>query len=311
MRIEVLEKLPRLNTNIAIRAHAGSFLSGNRDLQELQSRTVSNMEYDSIKDRIGRWLDSRPRILPILFALLDLFFLRTWYVHRALRKINLQSGSKILDAGTGFGQYAWHVARTYPGVYVTATDIKEDYLERARKSFDAYDLLDRIHLIVDDLTDPNVTELFDCILAIDVLEHIEEDDVAIQHFARRMRDGGALIISTPSDQGGSDVRDQDQTSFISEHVRDGYNLDELIQKLINAGLEIVEAKYSYGIFGAIAWRLLIKYPMLLLDRSLFLAPLVVLYYIPVLPLGLLMNLADLSRTNDRGTGLIIVARRNA
>ncbi len=268
------------------------------------------MEYDAIKDRLGRWLDSYPRLLPLLFGLLDLFFLRAWYVHRALRRRNLGSDSRLLDAGTGFGQYAWHALRKYPGISVTATDLKNDYLERAAKCFDLFGLSSQIELQVEDLTDPKVTGRFDCILAIDVLEHIEEDEAAIHHFARRLKRGGCLIISTPSDQGGSDVRDTGQKSFIGEHVRDGYNLDQLLQMLTRAGLNIVEAAYSYGIWGSLAWRLLIKFPMLLLGRSWFLAPLVALYYIPVLPLGLLMNILDLRSTNASGTGLIIVAQQD-
>ncbi len=268
------------------------------------------MEYDAIKDRISHWLDSYPRLLPLLFAVLDLLFLRTWYVHRALRKNGLGPDSNLLDAGTGFGQYTWYVLRKYPGVKVTATDLKEDYLKRAAKYFDISGLSDRIKLHVEDLTDPSVAGLFDYILAVDVLEHIEEDDMAIHHFARRLQRGGYLIISTPSDQGGSDVHDANQESFIGEHVRDGYNLNELIQMLTNAGLEIVDAQYSYGTWGSLAWRLLIKFPMVLLGKSLFFAPLVALYYIPVLPFGLLMNTVDLYRSNTHGTGLIIVARQN-
>ena len=267
------------------------------------------MEYDSIKDRISRRLDSHPRLLPILYSLMDLLLLRTWYVHRALRSINLGSNSRLLDAGTGFGQYAWHVLRRYPGVHVTGIDLKKDYLERAGKSLDACGLSDRVTLQVDDLTDMKVTGPFDCILAVDVLEHIVEDESAIQHFSQRLRQGGSLIISTPSDQGGSDVHGSDQQSFIGEHVRDGYNLDDLVQKLANAGLEITEAKYSYGTFGSLAWRLLIKFPILLLGKSFLLAPLVALYYVPVLPIGLLLNLVDLNRSNERGTGLIVTARQ--
>ena len=182
------------------------------------------MKYDLLKDRISVWLDKYPKLLPILYGLMDKLFLRTWYVHRSLRRINPQFGSKLLDAGTGFGQYAWHTLHKYPGVHVTATDLKKDYLDRGARSFDAFGLSDRVTWKVDDLTAPNLKELFDYILAVDVLEHIVEDEMAIAHFAKLLNRGGYLIISTPSDQGGSDVHDSTQESFIGEHVRDGYNL---------------------------------------------------------------------------------------
>ena len=171
------------------------------------------MEYDPIKDRFGRLIDSYPRCLPILFGILDLLFLRTWYVHRALRKLNLGPGARLLDAGTGFGQYAWHMLRKYSGVSVTGIDIKKDYLERADRCFRAFGLSDRVELLVDDVTKPQVEGAFDCILAVDILEHIEADEVAIGHFSQRLLPGGRLIISTPSDQGGSDVKADGQSSF--------------------------------------------------------------------------------------------------
>jgi len=267
------------------------------------------MKYDLLKDQISEWLDRYPKLLPILYILMDKLLLRTWYVHRALRRIKLHSESKLLDAGTGFGQYPWYIVHTYPGVHVTGTDLKKDYLDRAARSFDAFGISNRVTWKVDDLTDPTVTELFDCILAVDVLEHIIEDERAITHFANRLTTGGYLIISTPSDQGGSDVHSRDQESFIGEHVRDGYNLEDLTQKLSNAGFHITEQHYSYGIWGSIAWRLLIKFPILLLGKSILFAPLVMIYYLPVLPLGFLLNFVDLKISNQGGTGLIVVARQ--
>lgn len=40
-----------------------------------------------------------------------------------------------------------------------------------------------------------------------------------------------LLISTPSDQGGSDVSGDGEASFIEEHVRDGYNINDIQDKL--------------------------------------------------------------------------------
>ncbi len=256
-------------------------------------------------------MDANPKRLPILYALMDKLLLRTWYVHKALQNINLQSGSRLLDAGTGFGQYAWHTIHAFPGVHVTGIDLKKDYLDLAARSFDAFGISHRVTWKVDDLTDPKTTERFDCILAVDVLEHIVEDEKVIHHFAKRLTEGGHLIISTPSDLGGSDVRDSHQESFIGEHVRGGYNLDHLTRKLSDAGFHITEQHYSYGLWGAIAWRLLIKFPIVLLGKSILFAPIVILYYLPVLPAGLLMNLVDLKISNKRGTGLIIVACRDS
>ncbi|MCY4674941.1 MAG: class I SAM-dependent methyltransferase [Bacteroidetes bacterium] len=133
------------------------------------------MEYDPIKDRLSSLLDSRPRLLPILFGILDLLFLRTWYVHRVLRNLSLGPGSRLLDACTGLGQYAWYVLRKYSGVSVTGIDVKKDYLDRAARCFLAFGLSDRVKLLVDDVTKPQAKGAFDCILAMGILEHIEDE----------------------------------------------------------------------------------------------------------------------------------------
>jgi hypothetical protein len=61
--------------------------------------------------------------------------------------------------------------------------------------------------------------------------------------------------------------------------------------------------------GSAAWRLLVKWPITLLNRSWALAPLVALYYVPAFPLGLALNALDLARTNRKGTGHLMVAQK--
>ncbi len=50
-------------------------------------------------------------------------------------------------------------------------------------------------------------------------------------FHRSLKNNGVLLISTPSDQGGSDVHNETEESFIDEHVRDGYSIKEITDKL--------------------------------------------------------------------------------
>ncbi len=266
------------------------------------------MEYDPIKDRLGSLFGRYPRLLPVLFSLLHLFFLRAWYVRRELRRL-LKPGMHVLDAGTGFGQYAWHVARKYSGVAVVGTDIKENYLTWAKACFRTSAAGAAIVLQHDDLTAPNVEGPFDCILAVDVLEHIEDDVRVLEHFARLLASSGHIIVSTPSNLGGSDVLVEGQDSFIGEHVREGYGRTEITRKLERIGLTVVRADYTYGHWGSRAWRMLIKHPIRLLSKSIWFAPLLALYYVPVLPVGLMFNRLDMVRPNATGTGLIVVAKK--
>ncbi|MFB6271332.1 MAG: methyltransferase domain-containing protein [Salinibacter sp.] len=271
------------------------------------------MKYDPIKDRLGRIASRHPVLQRLLYGILNVLFLRAWYVRREVRRLlgtlPADRSIRVLDAGTGFGQYAYFVARTFPNAQVRAVDVKREYLERARRFADQTPQADQIDWAIDNLTDLQSEGPFDLILAVDVMEHIPEDEAVFEHFERVLRPGGHVIINTPSDLGGSDVQEEGDESFIGEHVREGYGRDELAEKLRAAGLEPVKGLYTYGPYGSAAWRGLIKWPMKMLGTTW--ASLVVLpfYYAAALPLGLLLNATDVQWDNERGTGLFMVARR--
>ncbi len=271
------------------------------------------MRYDPVKDRLGRLFGRHPLLQRLFFGLLHLIFLRSWYVRRALRRIfagwPTEQRVRVLDAGTGFGQYAYYIARRYPQAEVVGVDLKTDYLEQARRFVARTPVADRVRFVQDDLTSLQTEGPFDLILSVDVLEHIEDDLAVLRNFARVLRRGGYVIIHTPSDQGGSDVRTSGQQSFIEEHVREGYSREQLLARLQAAGLKPVESHYSYGPFGSLAWRLLIKYPILGLSRSPLAYLLLPLYYLVVLPVGLVLHALDLVWKNRTGTGLLVIARK--
>jgi len=124
-----------------------------------------------------------------------------------------------------------------------------------------------------------------------------------------MNPGGMLIISTPSDRGGSDVHGENEESFIGEHVRDGYGTEEITAKLTAAGFSTVKAKYTYGLPGSIAWKLSMKYPVTVLSCSKLFFILLPLWYLVVMPFCLMLNILDLYTEHREGTGLLIIAEK--
>ncbi len=271
------------------------------------------MDYDPIKDYLGDFFSRNPLSQRIFFGLLHMFFLRAWHVKKMLRslfgRLTDRRPVQVLDAGTGFGQYTYFIAKSFPEANILAVDIKQDYLDNAERFFSKTKHRSRIDFAYEDLTALKTTGPFDLILSVDVMEHIEDDRAVFRNFASVLNKGGFVVINTPSDQGGSDVSVEEDSSFIGEHVRDGYNIDELQQKLEDAGLTPVEAKYTYGKYGSFAWQFLIKYPMVMLSKSKLFLLLLPLYYIPVLPIGLILNAMDVRTHNKTGTGVLVVATR--
>jgi hypothetical protein len=141
------------------------------------------------------------------------------------------------------------------------------------------------------------------------MEHIEDDVLVFQNFYKSLKNNGILLISTPSDKGGSDVHGDNEESFIDEHVRDGYSIRDITEKLSLAGFSSVEAGYTYGKPGNISWRLSMKYPIKMLNISYLFFLILPFYYLIFFPVSIILNIFDLCLTHKTGTGLLVTARK--
>lgn len=268
------------------------------------------MQYDPIKNVLGDIAKKTTLFRKFFYWLLGVMFLRTWYVKRALRE--LLSAKKepfeVFDAGSGFGQYSYFLAKNFPNVSIHAIDVKEDYIEDCGQFFKRIGI-HNVRFNVEDLTVPSHTNRFDFILSVDVMEHIEDDVQVFKNFFAAMKSGGRLLIHTPSNLGGSDVHKEGDKSFVEEHARDGYDVNDIRAKLHNAGFQVLYTKYSYGPIGTVAWRMGIKYPLLMLNTSKVFFIVLPFYYLATLWLTLFFMWIDFHSTNERGTGLLVAAEK--
>jgi SAM-dependent methyltransferase len=267
------------------------------------------MHYDPIKNKLGKFFNLSPQLRVLFYKLLDLLLLRTWHIHKELRAwIAKQHNNKvsILDAGMGFGQYSYWMANKIPNCQINAVDVKEDQIQDCTQFFKKVGVKN-INFEVQDLVVYQNPDSYDLILSVDVMEHILEDVEVFKNFYASLKPGGMLLINTPSDQGGSDADDHSDESFIGEHVRNGYNINEIQDKLKLAGFSKIEAKYAYGKPGSLAWKLSMKYPMLMLNASFIFIIILPFYYILTFPFALLLNSLDVKQSHPKGTGLVVKA----
>jgi len=269
------------------------------------------MQYEPIKKSLGRFFAKSKLMRKILYFLLDLLLLRTWHVKKALRKIAREYPGKaaVLDAGSGFGQYTWRMSRNNKAWNIKSIDINNEQIDDCNRFFGKEGLADRVKFETGDLTLLQDSDIYNIILSVDVMEHIEEDVLVFRNFCRSLKKNGILIISTPSDKGGSDVHNDDEESFIDEHVRDGYSISDITEKLRMAGFRDIQAIYTYGKPGNISWRLSMKYPIKMLNISYFFFIILPFYYLVFFPLSIILNIFDLLLTHKTGTGLLVTARK--
>jgi SAM-dependent methyltransferase len=269
------------------------------------------MQYEPIKKVLGRFFSGSVLTRKTLYFLIDLLLLRTWHVKKTLRKVADQFPGEayVLDAGSGFGQYTWRMSRKNKMWKIKAVDINEEQIEDCSLFFRKEGLSDRVTFKTLDLTSLSESNSYDIILSVDVMEHIREDSLVFLNFFRSLKQNGILIISTPSDKGGSDVHNETEESFIDEHVRDGYSITDITEKLSHAGFRNIEVGYTYGKPGNISWRLSMKYPIKMLNKSYFFFIILPFYYLIFFPVSVILNLFDLYLDHKSGTGLLVTARK--
>ena len=120
-----------------------------------------------------------------------------WWQARArltiavLERAGVHPPARVLDAGCGWGVTLEALERR--GYKVTGLDV-------SRRVLDGLDCPDR-ELVVADLTQPlpGPVAAFDAVLALDVIEHLDDDRAAVARLGELARPrGGVVVVSVPA-----------------------------------------------------------------------------------------------------------------
>lgn len=262
------------------------------------------MKYDIVKDKIAFLIELVPALRKLFYKALTSLILRQQYVFKLINYLfpNKDESFKMYDAGGGYLQYTDYALNNYPNSQVFAVDIKDDYIEKYYAYIRGTEKESRFSHYCADLQSYTPTSKFDLIIAIDIMEHIEDDRAVLNNFYKVLDDEGKLIISTPSTF-------DEAAAFTEEHVRPGYDLSDLVEKLETANFKIEWQKYTYGKYGAIYWKMAMKTPLTLLQKSKFAFLLLPFYYLFTYPVFSILMLLDQKTNNKVGNGLLVVASK--
>jgi 2-polyprenyl-3-methyl-5-hydroxy-6-metoxy-1,4-benzoquinol methylase len=141
-------------------------------------------------------------------------------VFTAMKKTSVTS---LLDVGCGPGIFLKEVAQKYPSCRLSGVDISDTAIELSKIN------VPQSFLSVMDVSLNVPSGLFDCIVLLDVAEHIEHDEAAFSNLASVCN--GHIIVAT------LEGRMREFESNVG-HVRN-YKKNELPEKLKAAGFDIV------------------------------------------------------------------------
>lgn len=137
--------------------------------------------------------------------------------------------ANLLEVGCGTGFVLTGLRERFPNLELVGSELYPEGLEIAQRR------LPGVPLYQMDARRIPFEEAFDVVVALDVLEHIGDDDVALGQLAQAARRGGGVIVTVPQHAWLWSAVDE-----YSKHER-RYERAELIAKLREAGLQLVRA----------------------------------------------------------------------
>jgi cyclopropane-fatty-acyl-phospholipid synthase len=141
-----------------------------------RSRRNVHHHYDLGNDFYQSWLDDQLVYTCAYFEHPDLSLEEAQRAKLDLvcRKLRLQPGEDVVEAGCGWGALALHMARSY-GVQVKAFNLSHEQIAYARERAAREGLASRVEFIEDDYR--NVKGEYDAFISVGMLEH-----VGLKHF---------------------------------------------------------------------------------------------------------------------------------
>lgn len=209
--------------------------------------------------------------------------------------------NRILDAGSGPGVFAFELARRYPAARVTGIDLLPEPIRTCRH-IAARTQVANITFLQSSITALDARETFDLVLCVDILEHIEDDGNALQHLYRAMAPSSILVLHVPALYRRYPVLKKCLNFDVETHVRTGYRVDEITDKVQGVGFKISSKGYTYGFWETLANNLSYMITHARMENR-------ILYALVFPMLNLISLLGRGARPQTLGAGIFVVARK--
>lgn len=154
---------------------------------------------------------------------------------------------EILEVGSGIGTFSEKIIRNFPKSEITLTDISQEYIHQLRNRFKEKNItIQKLDLNVVEHYEKIGFEKFDSIIALNVLEHVKNDEFALEQLYKMLRKGGNLILLIPCHKFLYNVID----SSIGHYRR--YTKKDLEKKISKTKFKL-EKIFYFNMIGILGW----------------------------------------------------------
>ena len=158
------------------------------------------------------------------------------------RYLPSQDRPVLLEVGVSGGHLLADMLESFPQASIIGADYTIGSLQTIAPRYEGMPLIQM------DLTkSPFPSDQLDGIVALNVLEHIDDDKLAVSHCFRMLRPSGVLVLEVPAGPDLYDSYDKDLMHFRRYRRRD------LVEMMKGAGFEVEEASHIGFLFYAPFW----------------------------------------------------------
>jgi len=149
----------------------------------------------------------------------------------------VRAASRVLEVGAGDGATMCFLAKQFGDKQFIACEQNAKQLRRLREHIERQ-RLNNVTVSESNFAENVERDTFDLIYCVDVLEHVRDDLAFLRKIRDALRPGGHVFLHVPVP--GIDVFED------KDHVRPGYEQNDLAALLETAGFRVERMKYTFG-----------------------------------------------------------------
>ena len=153
---------------------------------------------------------------------------------------------KILEIGTGTANISKHFIQD--GADIHLSDIRENYLQDLKEKYPHLsNKIHKVNLVDQDFDKKNIDHFrsYDTVFALNVIEHIKDDNLAVLNAGKMLKNGGRVVILVPAYQWMYNSFD---TAL--EHYR--RYTGKSLKDLLSPHMKVIHQQY-FNVFGMLGW----------------------------------------------------------